>query len=214
MKDYNIQSHYLTQDKKDSQTEKQLTGIDHDDHDKTGVRNVDQEDVIDKILRQPRSKKYMKAMKDIDIPSLTDIEIIERMKKRYENQGVELEVNEIKQEDIKEFAKRCLEEVKNEIQKEKEEEEHRLREAEEHILLMTLSLCAIQGCMIHAIDKYGNIIEHYRSIDGLPKQADLGYQLLINKRAACVEVYKRRLVLIGQGGEVLEVRRLSDDEVE
>ena len=35
-------------------------------------------------------------------------------------------------------------------------------------LLGILAGCRIPGCVIHAIDKDGNIIEHYRSVEEIP----------------------------------------------
>lgn len=208
MQNLNSRIQYHSQDNRENRTEKAVI---NSDVTKAAYVMADQDDMIDKLLRQPRSKKYMKAMKEIDLPSLTDLEIMERMKNKSEQRGEELVEADITHEDIEEFARRCLEEVKADIIKEKQEEERRLQE--ENILLMILSGCAIEGCVIHAIDHRGEILEHYRSVDQLSKQGKLGYQMYMEKNCSCVEVYQRRLVAIGNGGNVIEIRRLSDEDI-
>lgn len=214
----NFNQQFQRQENKVQQSKEQVAGVKA-----VGVSYsmADYEDLVDKILRQPRSKKYMKALKDIDMPSLTDLEIMERMKKRCEQRGEAFSEESVTQEDVEAFARRCLEEVKAEIQKEKEEEERRLRELEEerrrkeeNILLMTLCQCCISGCIIHAIDRNGDVLEHYRSLSELPKQGQLGYQMFREVNCSCVEVYMRRLVAVGSSGNVIEIRRLSDDQMD
>ncbi len=211
MQNFNQQMRFQRQENREKQSKEQEGSVKAAG---TAYSKADHEDLVDKILRQPRSKKYMKALKDIDVPSLTDLEIIERMKKRCEQRGEEFSEESVSQEDIEAFARRCLEEVKAEIQKEKEEEERRLRELEEeNILLMTLSQCYIAGCIIHAIDSNGDVIQHYNSLSGLPKQGQLGYHMFHELNCSCVEVYMRRLVAIGSSGNVIEIRRIKDDQL-
>ena len=46
-------------------------------------------------------------------------------------------------------------------------------------LLGILAGCRIPGCVIHAIDKDGNIIEHYRSVEEIPDDLKEGYQVFL-----------------------------------
>ena len=70
-------------------------------------------------------------------------------------------------------------------------------------LLGILAGCRIPGCVIHAIDKDGNIIEHYRSVEEIPGDLKEGYQVFL-QNAGCfsVEVYTLYYCVIFPDGKV------------
>lgn len=45
-----------------------------------------------------------------------------------------------------------------------------------------LSGCKIPGCIIHAIDKEGNILEHYQTEDDIPEALQEGYQVYLQHK--------------------------------
>lgn len=115
-----------------------------------------------KLIRTPRSKKYLKVMKQIDQLTEQDEEIIEMVKSMPVNNK----------------------------------------------LLGILSSCQIEGCIIHAIDKFGNILEHYRSVEEMPEELRDGYQVYLeHKDCTSVEVYTNNICVIYSDGIVKLVER-------
>lgn len=115
-----------------------------------------------KLMRTPRSKKYVKLMKQIDQLSTQDEEIIEMVKSMPVNNK----------------------------------------------LLGILSACQIEGCIIHAIDKFGNILEHYRSVEEMPEELRDGYQVYLeHKDCTSIEVYTNNICVIYGDGIVKFVER-------
>lgn len=77
-----------------------------------------------------------------------------------------------------------------------------------NILLGILSECGITGCIIHAVDKWGNIIKHYRSLDEMSPDLREGYEVWQNyKGCTCVEVYTCTICVINNDGSVKFVER-------
>lgn len=115
-----------------------------------------------KLMRTPRSKKYVKLMKAIDKLSKQDEEIIEMVKSMPVNNK----------------------------------------------LLGILSACQIEGCIIHAIDKFGNILEHYHSVEEMPEELRDGYSVYLeHKNCASVEVYTNNICVIYGDGMVKFIER-------
>lgn len=70
-------------------------------------------------------------------------------------------------------------------------------------LLGILAGCKIPGCIIHAIDKEGNILEHYKTESGIPKELQGGYQVFLqNIGCFSVEVYTMYYCAVYQDGTV------------
>ena len=127
-------------------------------------QNVEMTDLTKerKLIRTPRSKKYVKIMKQIDQLTKQDEEIIEMVKSMPVNNK----------------------------------------------LLGILSACQIEGCIIHAIDKFGNILEHYRSIEEMPEELREGYQVFLeHTNCASIEVYTNNICVIYSDGIVKFVDR-------
>ncbi len=110
-----------------------------------------------KLMRRPRTTKYVKLMSQIDKLSKQDEEIIEMVKSMPVNNK----------------------------------------------LLGILSSCQIEGCIIHAIDKFGNILEHYHSVEEMPEALRSGYRVYLeHKDCASIEVYTNNICVIYSDGGV------------
>lgn len=115
-----------------------------------------------KALRMPRTKKYIKLMKDVDQLSDKDKDIIEMVQAMPVNNQ----------------------------------------------LLGILSECCITGCIIHAIDKYGNVIEHFKNLSEMPLDLQKGYEVFIqHKGCSSVEVYTFSFCVIYSDGTVKIIER-------
>lgn len=77
-----------------------------------------------------------------------------------------------------------------------------------NVLLGILAPCAIPGCIIHSIDKWGNIIQHYRSLEEMTPDLREGYEIwLEHQDCTCVEVYTHTICMIYDDGTVKFVER-------
>ena len=62
-------------------------------------------------------------------------------------------------------------------------------------LLGILAGCRIPGCVIHAIDKDGNILEHYRSVEEIPVISRRDIRYLCKMQAAFLEKFTRYIIV-------------------
>jgi len=115
-----------------------------------------------KLLRSPRTKKYIQLLKKIDLPDEKDNQIIELVKSMPVNNK----------------------------------------------LLGILSEYKIQGCIIHAIDKHGNILAHFKSLDEMSADLQAGYRIY-QQHPGCmsVEVYTSTFCVIYDNGTVKFIER-------
>ncbi len=75
-------------------------------------------------------------------------------------------------------------------------------------LLGILAPCGIPGCIIHSIDKWGNIIQHYRSLEEMTPDLQEGYEIwLEHQDCTCIEVYTHTICIIYEDGTVKFVER-------
>lgn len=75
-------------------------------------------------------------------------------------------------------------------------------------LLGILGECGIPGCIIHSLDKYGDIVEHYRSVDDIPDELKEGYAEWGKFPGRIgVEVYTHTYCIIYDDGSVKFVDR-------
>lgn len=187
-------------------------------------KNTDAE--FDKILRRPRSKKKLKLYAEVDLPSMTDEEIMERMRKEMSSGMADgsswggsapedITQENISQEDIAAYLLSRQEEFIKMVQGEIREEEERIRKEEEERMnrkLGVLSRCTIPGCVVHSIPADDNVsweyVDHYGcgEIPGEFQQAWHLYQNCDN--CICVEIYEGRLVAIAASGEVIKIKKL------
>lgn len=155
----------------------------------------------DDFMRKPRSQAYMDIIASIDLLSANDEEIIERLK-------------EVVDEDtLEEFADMTVEELMEELRLTFEEEmaqklealeQDKAKDAEPIKLLAVISKCYISGCDIHAIDRKGNIIEHYNKSKTLPKEWEYGRRMYhkAGGSCSCVEIYSNCCRMIQNDGSV------------
>ena len=75
-------------------------------------------------------------------------------------------------------------------------------------LLGILSSCGIEGCIIHAIDKWGNILAHFRSESEMSADLQAGYQVFTaHPGCISVEVYTYTFCVIYDDGTVKFIER-------
>lgn len=75
-------------------------------------------------------------------------------------------------------------------------------------LIGILAECKIPGCIIHAVDKEGNILEHYETEDDIPEELLQGYQVYLeNKDCITVEVYTLYFCVVYESGAVKFIER-------
>lgn len=77
-----------------------------------------------------------------------------------------------------------------------------------NLLSGILAPCGIPGCIIHSIDKWGNIIQHYRSLEEMTPDLREGYEVWLDHQdCTCVEVYTHTICVIYDDGSVKFVER-------
>lgn len=75
-------------------------------------------------------------------------------------------------------------------------------------LIGILAECKIPGCIIHAVDKEGNILEHYETEDDIPEEMLEGYQVYLeNRDCITVEVYTLYFCVVYESGTVKFIER-------
>lgn len=75
-------------------------------------------------------------------------------------------------------------------------------------LIGILSTCCLQGCIIHAIDKWGNILEHFTDENEMTADLQEGYQIYKqNKDCASVEIYTHTICVVYGDGTVKVIER-------
>ena len=100
---------------------------------------------------------------------------------------------------------KVIEKTKDLVSTEQETEvKEQVQEAPLHNkMLGILSECGITGCIIHSIDKYGNIIEHYRAVNEIPEEIREGYLKWDQfPDRIMVEIYTHTLCFVFDDGSV------------
>lgn len=189
------------------------------------VETVQSKEDFERELRKPRSKKRMRILSSVDLPNLTDQEIMERMA---QETGIDIASGDITQEDICAYLAKCeaefVENIQQEMaQEEKEREEKQRVEEEKHrkeeerrrmmqnrdsrLLQSCLCKCYISGCEVHAIPKQAGWkgVQHFKKGE-IPQDFSSAYDLFKeNPRCNCVEIYEEFLVSITGRGEVIKL---------
>lgn len=71
-----------------------------------------------------------------------------------------------------------------------------------------LATCYIEGCIIHAIDRWGNILQHYISMDEMPVELQEGYEVYEQfPTCMAVEVYSNTICVVADDGSVKCIER-------
>lgn len=172
---------------------------------------------IYKILKRPRSRKYMKAMATMDTLSQGDEAIIAELKKRAGAEADEQMV--FTPEDMEAFKKSIESMIEEEIRK--EEEALRLlaeKERRRNTLVDIISPCGLPDCVIHRINKAGDVLKHYAESDlpSLPEVYRVTRDIVMEyggfSNWSCVEIYEGRLVHRTAKGDTIKIYELEDEE--
>ena len=157
---------------------------------------------IDEIYRTPRSQAYMDIIASIDILSATDEEIIEKLREVVDEDTLE-EFADMSPEELIEELRLCFEE-------EMTAREMELKDyPDPEILEGVISQCYIDGCDVHAIDKRGNILEHFNKHKSMPDNLAPG-RIMYNRykdRCSCIEVYNNCCRVIMRNGSVEKIMK-------
>ena len=147
---------------------------------------------VEQILQKPRSQEYMAALDMVDYLSSDDEAIIERLTENMGEEFVE-ELQEMTDEEIFELITQAF-----------HDEFAELETNLDHELIAVLSQCYIDDCDCHAIDQYGNILDHFNSEQQLPDDLERGRSVFRSRvgRCQCVEVYKTCCRVISHSGDV------------
>ena len=115
-----------------------------------------------KKMRIPRSRKYIKAIKEADSLSENDKQIIEAVQS--------LPVN--------------------------------------NQLIGILAKCTISGCIIHAINKWGVILQHFKDVEEMDLDLQQGYEIFLQyPDCSSVEIYTQTFCVIYEDGTVKMIER-------
>lgn len=155
----------------------------------------------EEFMRKPRSQAYMDIIASIDLLSANDEEIIERLKEVVDEETLE-ELAELSVEELMEELRYTFEE---EMAKKLEALEQDKVDEEPVKMLAVISKCYISGCDIHAIDKRGYILEHYKSGSKLPEEWEYARKMYheVKGNCSCIEIYSNCCRLIKNDGSVV-----------
>ena len=149
---------------------------------------------VEQLLQRLRSQEYLTAIDMVDFVSADDEEIIERL---MENLGKEF-VEEMQEmvDSVEEMIQMITDAFHNEFS----EMEINLDDE----MIAVLSKCYIEGCDCHAIDQYGNILDHYREDEHLSEALERGRKIFREHsgECQCVEVYKTCCRIVSRSGDV------------
>ncbi len=161
-----------------------------------------------KILKKPRTKKFMKALKMADILSANDERLIEEIKK---DKGVSPDSDiMITEEDMELFRKKVQDTIAEEYRREEE-----IRTRIRNTFLGTISTCAIPGCVVHGYNpKTGEITEHYNynSAAAISKDMKTATDMILSiDDWNYVEIYGGYLIQRNANGDVIKTVEREDE---
>ncbi len=157
-----------------------------------------------KILKKPRTKKFMKALKMADILSANDERLIEEIKK---DKGVSPDSDiMITEDDMELFRKKVQDTIA---------EEYKREEKIRNTYLGTISTCAIPGCVVHSLDpKTWDINEHYsyNSAVAISKDMKMATDMIVSINDwNYVEIYGGYLIQRNANGDVIKTVEREDE---
>lgn len=171
---------------------------------------------IYKILKRPRSRKYMKALAIMDTLSQGDKAIIAELKKRA---GAEADSEMVfTPEDMEAFKNSIESMIEEEIRKEEEALRLAEKERRRNTLVDIISPCGLPDCVIHRIDKAGRVLKHYAEGDlsSLPEVYRVTRDIVMEyggfSNWSCVEIYESCLVHRTAKGDTIKIYELEDEE--
>ena len=153
-------------------------------------------DHYEEFMRRPRSQTYIEAIQMIDMLSSNDEQIMEKLREL------------VDEDTFEEFSEMSMEEILEEI-KQSFEEEFAAAELEFKDVPVpprpqaVICKCYIDGCDVHAIDGFGNILEHYRKGAPLDDRLTRGREIYyLNPFCSFVEVYPESCRVVNEDGSV------------
>jgi hypothetical protein len=153
-------------------------------------------DHYEEFMRRPRSQTYIEAIQMIDMLSSNDEQIMEKLREL------------VDEDTFEEFSEMSMEEILEEI-KRSFEEEFAAAELEFKDVPVpprpqaVICKCYIDGCDVHAIDGFGNILEHYRKGAPLDDRLTRGREIYyLNPFCSFVEVYPESCRVVNEDGSV------------
>ncbi len=183
--------HYLVRTAEQRQAQKQLQYSPK----KEFAFQFSEDQEVEKVLRQPRTRAYMEVFDAVDMLSAEDEAVIERLKAKMD------------QETMEEFSEMSAEELLSEIKDCFEEEFLELEIDVKSVLLGVLAKCYITGCDCHAITPNGDILAHFQQGGELPEDLKKGRTVLRKyPECQCVEVYTDCCRVIDPDGTVTKIR--------
>lgn len=181
------------------------------------VMKPDEEAKYIKLLRQPRSRKFMKSLKDVDILSEDDEALIERLRQTIEEEtgtpvppdyvfGTQ-ELDAFRQSVEAQIAKNVKEEIEREAKRMGD-----IIEANKKPSLI-ISPCAIKGCIVHSLFPDGSINTHYPPVN--VAMQDFPFRKaaeIVTSRSewTSVEIFPTKLVHRGGSGDVIKIYNLEE----
>ena len=153
---------------------------------------------FNKMLRRPRTRKFSKAVKNIDTPSLQDEALMERMKQ---------EMNASADEDYS-FTPEDMESFRQQMEEQIAEEIAREEERRNSIMQDIISRCGLTGCVIHSISPQGKVIAHYseRQTEGMDAQHKRAKEIVESVEPwTYVEIYPKKLVHRNEAGDTIKI---------
>ena len=177
------------------------------------------EQKFDKLMRQPRSRKYIKAIKDMDILTEDDEAVMQRMREALEEETGE-EVDQdytFDSAEMEAFRQKILENARKSIAEELEKEAKRMEAVleEKKKPQFILGPCAITGCIVHTLYSLkGEICQHYTPMD-VAKEEEVfkkATKLITGRREySSVEVYNNKMIHRDGAGNTIEIYSLDEE---
>jgi hypothetical protein len=164
--------------------------------DLSAANTTTEQEKLNRILKQPRSRMYLDLFEKVDLLSSTDEEIIEKLLEGREDDEIE-ELREMTDEEI-------LEEIRQVFLEEFQELKDSLLDPK---LLGVISKCYINGCDVHVITPEGTILNHFETEKDMPRDIAKGRKVYHDHQdCSCVEIYENCCRVILSSGEVITVK--------
>ena len=186
--------------------EAQTSGGDSGSAQKTDFKfDFKEQSEAEEVYRRPRSRAFLDAIEMIDVLSSNDEEIIASLKENLDAEALE-EFDGMSNEEILEEIRLCIEEefAGREFEVEK------FCNTSPDKLIAIIATCYVDGCDIHAIDRKGNIVEHFNRNSKLPENygpVRMAYRK--HESCQCIEIYTNCFRIIDKNGCVT-VETFSD----
>ena len=181
------------------------------------VMKPDEEAKYLKLLRQPRSRKFMKSLKDVDILSEDDEALIERLRQTIEEETGEPVPPDyvFGTQELDAFRQSIEEQIATNIKEEIEREAKRMGdiiEANKKPSLI-ISPCAIPGCIVHSLFPDGRINYHYTPTHvSMQDSAFRKASEIVTRHSGwtSIEIFPLKLVHRGSSGDVIKIYNLEE----